>query len=255
MLKYYYTYYSYEEWGRGYIGSRECKCLPEEDVKYFGSYRNKTFKPTQKIILGTYDTREEALTTEIILHEFYDVANNPHFANRAKQTSTKFYYVRPTEEAREIARKVGIENRKLKRGVCGRSKEKMIEDSRKGGLIAGKIVKNEGKGIFALTEEQRKENARKGGLIVGPKVGKENVELQRGFFAMSKEERIEVSRKAGQKNKELGLGFFGLTKEERREINNRRWQCTITGHISTASGLTKYQRKRNIDTSNRIRIS
>ena len=89
--EYYYTYYSYEEWGRGYIGSRGCKCLPEEDVKYFGSFYDKTFKPTQKIILkNNYTTRVEAIGDEIILHDYYDVANNPHFANQAKQTSTKF---------------------------------------------------------------------------------------------------------------------------------------------------------------------
>ena len=51
MKKYFYVYYSYEEFGRGYIGSRICKCLPEEDIKYFGSYKDKTFNPTEKIIL------------------------------------------------------------------------------------------------------------------------------------------------------------------------------------------------------------
>jgi hypothetical protein len=35
--EYYYTYYSYEEWGRGYFGSRKCYCLPEKDVNYLGS--------------------------------------------------------------------------------------------------------------------------------------------------------------------------------------------------------------------------
>ena len=35
-----YTYYSFEQWGRGYIGRRSCKCSPEED-NYFGSYRER----------------------------------------------------------------------------------------------------------------------------------------------------------------------------------------------------------------------
>jgi len=93
MKKYFYVYYSYEEYGRGYIGKRECKCLPEEDVKYFGSFHDKTFKPTQKIILETFNTVEEALEAECFLHDFYEVDKNPHFANRAKQTSKKFYYI------------------------------------------------------------------------------------------------------------------------------------------------------------------
>lgn len=90
MKKYHYTYYSYEEWGRGYIGVRSSRCLPEEDTEYLGSFTDKTFKPTQKIILQTFDTREEALNAEIILHNFYEINTNPHFANRAKMTSSGF---------------------------------------------------------------------------------------------------------------------------------------------------------------------
>ena len=91
MKKYFYVYYSYEEFGNGYIGKRECKCLPEEDINYFGSFKDKTFRPTQKIILETFENVEEALEAECALHDFYEVDKNPHFANRAKQTSTKFY--------------------------------------------------------------------------------------------------------------------------------------------------------------------
>jgi hypothetical protein len=91
MSKYFYVYYSYEEFGRGYIGKRECKCLPEEDVKYFGTYRDRTFKPTQKIILEIFASREEVMDAEIKLHNFYEVHKNPHFANKAKATSTGFY--------------------------------------------------------------------------------------------------------------------------------------------------------------------
>jgi len=91
VKKHFYVYYSYEEWGRGYIGRRECICLPEEDTKYFGSYRDKSFHPTQKIILSIFLTREEMCQAEVDLHEFYQVDKNPHFANKAKQTSSKFY--------------------------------------------------------------------------------------------------------------------------------------------------------------------
>lgn len=88
----YYVYYSYEPWGRGYIGHRGCNCLPEEDTKYLGSYKDKTFKPSQKIILQTFKTRKEAITAEIILHDFYRVDINPYFANRSKQKVTGFFY-------------------------------------------------------------------------------------------------------------------------------------------------------------------
>ena len=91
LKEYHYVYYSYEEYGKGYFGSRTCKCLPEEDIKYFGSFKDKRFKPTQKIILkNDYSTREEAYIDEIILQRYYKVVENPHFANRSYQTSTGF---------------------------------------------------------------------------------------------------------------------------------------------------------------------
>jgi hypothetical protein len=85
LVKHFYVYYSYEPWGRGYIGKRECSCLPENDFKYFGSYTDKSFKPTEKIILEVFDTRKDAYKAEAKLHNFYDVKNNPHFANKTNQ--------------------------------------------------------------------------------------------------------------------------------------------------------------------------
>jgi len=90
MKKHHYVYSSYEEWGREYIGVRSCDCMPEEDTKYFGSFRDKTFFPTEKTILFVCETREEAMGIEIELHDFFDVAVNPQFANKSKQTSTGF---------------------------------------------------------------------------------------------------------------------------------------------------------------------
>ena len=90
MKKRHYVYHSYEEWGRDYIGSRSCDCFPEEDTNYFGSFYDKTFNPTGKTILFVCETREEVLEIEIELHDFFDVAVNPQFANKAKQTSTRF---------------------------------------------------------------------------------------------------------------------------------------------------------------------
>jgi hypothetical protein len=90
MTKHHYVYHSCEEWGREYIGRRSCDCLPEEDTKYFGSFRDKTFKPTEKTILFVCETRKEAGEIEIKLHDFFDVAVNLQFANRAKAISTGF---------------------------------------------------------------------------------------------------------------------------------------------------------------------
>jgi hypothetical protein len=86
-----YVYYSYEEFGRGYIGCRTCEASPEKD-SYMGSFHDKSFNPSHKIILETFSTREEALQAEVNLHEFYQVDKNPHFANKSKQKTTGFYY-------------------------------------------------------------------------------------------------------------------------------------------------------------------
>ena len=113
MKKYFYVYYSYEEFGRGYIGSRICKCLPEEDIKYFGSYKDKTFNPTEKIILEVFSSKKEMLNAEILLHNFYKIDKNSHFANKARQTSNKFstFGLKHSEETKNNFRKLWIGNR------------------------------------------------------------------------------------------------------------------------------------------------
>lgn len=93
-----YVYYSYEEWGRGYIGVK-MSSDPDTDG-YYGSYHDKSFTPTHKIVLGEFETPEEALEAEIALHNFFEVDKNPHFANRARQTTTGFISLHKDEEWR-----------------------------------------------------------------------------------------------------------------------------------------------------------
>jgi len=154
--EYYYTYYSYEEWGRGYIGSRGCKCLPEDDIRYFGSFRDKTFKPTQKIILKSdYATREEAYVDEIILHDFYDVGNNPHFTNRAKATSTGFSVygiTRSEEHKRKLSEaKKGENNPNYGKSASEETRRKKSE------VMKGKNNPNYGKSASEETRRKKSE--------------------------------------------------------------------------------------------------
>jgi hypothetical protein len=217
--EYYYTYYSYEEWGRGYFGSRGCKCLPEKDVRYFGSFKDKTFRPTQKIILkDDYVTREEAYTDEIILQDYYDVVNNPHFANQSKVTSTGFFVSKETSI--EIGRRNGKMNKELGRGFFKRTPEQWSIDGKK----ASQKAKELGVGIFGFTKEQLSE------------FGKKVYELNIGIFALTPEQKIENCKKGGKLS------------------GNQKWKCTETGYISNPPGLSHYQRKRGIDTSKRMRV-
>lgn len=79
-----------------YIGYRGTTLNPEDDlgVKYFSTSHDKDFKQDQKInrknylyeVLSVYCTADEAIHEEMRLHELYDVAKNPKFYNKSKQT-------------------------------------------------------------------------------------------------------------------------------------------------------------------------
>ena len=278
LKEYHYVYYSYEEYGRGYFGSRTCRCLPEEDVRYFGSFRDKTFKPTQKIIFKSdYATREEAYADEITLQTHYNVVENPHFANKSNQTSTKFWYKVSKEEANK-----GNETRKkLGLGIFGFTPEQQHENSKNAGKYGGKKAKELGVGIHGLTPEQRSEigkksgykakelgvgihgltpeqrteNGKKGGNIAGKKAK----ELCIGIFTLTKEQLSENGKKSAKTNEKNKTAIYALTPEQRREsvkkTNSQKWMCLETGYITTSGGLSSYQKKRGIDTSKRKQIA
>jgi hypothetical protein len=99
LMKRFYVYYSYEEWGRGYIGVKLNSDCPEKDG-YFGSFKDKTFAPTEKIIIAEFGTPEEAINAEIKLHSFFEVDKNPHFVNQSRQTAAGFISLKKTDEHR-----------------------------------------------------------------------------------------------------------------------------------------------------------
>jgi hypothetical protein len=214
MKKYFYVYYSYEEYGRGYIGKRECKCLPEKDIKYFGSYKDKTFQPTQKIILETFDSVEKALAAECALHNFYEVHKNPHFANRAKQTSRKFYYITPREKMLgennpakrpEVKAKMAGENNPAKRPEV----RKKISDSAK---------------MRIMSEETRKKMSEAHKGIPSPKgmLGKKH----------SKEYRQKMRERAVEKNNKIWI-----IKDPEGKIhttNNLKYFCNLNNLTDSA---------------------
>ncbi len=288
LKEYHYVYYSYEEYGRGYIGSRTCKCIPEKDIKYFGTFNDKTFKPTQKIILkDDYATREEAYADEIILQRFYKVAENPHFANQAYQTSTKFYVSKEQsiQNGKKGGKIQGERNKKNGTGFFKLTKKEKSEVGKRG----NETNRKNGTGLYGMTFEQKSESGRKGGKIGGKKSGTQNRELKRGVCGRSKEKmtadgkkggtasikkqrelgigvfalpfelRSENGKKGNQTNKKNGTGIYSLTFEDRsniaKNVNSQKWMCSETGYISNAGGLSRYQKSKGIDTTKRIRLS
>jgi hypothetical protein len=227
---YYYTYYSYEEFGRGYIGSRQCRVPPEQDVKYFGSFKDKTFKPTQKIILAShYKTREEAIDDEIRIQRFFQVVPNPHFANRSYQTSNKF--ILEGEIASQIGREKWAKFTPEQRSNIAKKRDQNLtpeQRSQRTKLAWSQVSQEERtrrakQRSLGLTTEQRRNISRN------------------TIMNLPKERRVNNARKAGLKG--------GVA------TSSQRWQCTETGYVSNAGVLTLYQRHRGIDTSKRVRLS
>jgi hypothetical protein len=79
-----------------YIGARSCTEYPTKD-SYFGSCKTllawiKEYgtQGIVKEILAIYGKRQDAIEHEINLHNYFDVAKNVEFWNRAKQTSVSF---------------------------------------------------------------------------------------------------------------------------------------------------------------------
>jgi len=132
------------------------------------------------------------------------------------------------EQKIENASKAGKKSFELGVGVHARSSEKMTEDGIKGGTLLHKL----GLGIHSMTKEEKSEAGKIGGMI------------------------------AGRKTYELGLGVHSLSEEEKNQARKKaaktqhaqRWECTVTGHVSSPCGLSSYQRARGIDTTNRKRI-
>ena len=144
------------------------------------------------------------------------------------------------------SRKSGKYVFKSKLGCFNISKEKRLEIAKKVGHSSF-INKT---GVFSIDPERRSNLSK----IQGEKMKEKGL----GLFSMSKEEKYLLGIKNGERNKKLKLGICGISKEERSETakktNKQKWKCTITGYISNSGGLSRYQKKREIETKNRIRL-
>lgn len=169
------------------------------------------------------------------------------------------------EERSQISKKAWVTRKQsgIGTGISNEKYKQIFEEQKKNKI-----------GIFSLTTEQRSE--------IGKKVGNYVKENKIGIFALTTEQRSEqrkkehASRDPELKQQALNKLWNGsknywdnLTPEQRSEIakkqyanippekrtHNQKWQCTETGYITSPGALSRYQKKRNIDTSNRIRLS
>lgn len=241
IKEYHYVYYSYEEYGRGYIGSRTCKCLPEEDIGYFGSFKDKNFRPTQKIILKEdYVTRAEAYIDEIILQEYYKVVENLHFANRAYQTSKKFSW---KNKKHSIATKQKISS-KLK----GKKRTNDFIQKCKG-------RKHSDETKIKMSKSQKGEKNHNYGKKASLETRKKLSESHKGRIAWNKGKSVsdEVKEKIRQKNK----GRKQTEEHKIKRIQNTIKEFTLLspcGMIVGGKNISKFCRDNNLRASHISRV-
>jgi hypothetical protein len=103
------------------------------------------------------------------------------------------------------------------------------------------------KGHANLTTEQRREWGIKAAASRTPEQRRESV--MKGNATLTPEQRSDRSRK----------GYLSTSLEGRIERAkkgaNQKFQCTVTGFISNAGGLSTYQKARGIDISKRKKLS
>ena len=89
MLMFHVVYLSFEEKsdGRMYIGKHSSN-NPYDS--YLGSYYDKDFNPSSKIILEYCKTEQGAVEAEMRWQRVFKVADDTKFANKSYQTSKKF---------------------------------------------------------------------------------------------------------------------------------------------------------------------
>ena len=139
---------------------------------------------------------------------------------------------------------------------------------RANGINTTKKHKELGIGLYGLSSKQRSEHSKK---LVNMKVG---------IHGVSSEEKSNISKisankhlknktgmyknlssngkKGAEVNRKNKTGLWAFDSEYRSKVtkitNNQKWKCTITGHISNAGGLSNYQKARDINTTNRVRL-
>lgn len=140
---------------------------------------------------------------------------------------------------------IGRDNVRLKRGWFAiTTEERKIIGSK-----TGSRLRDEGKGIFGMTPEEKK--------ALGRKNGERQKQSKTGVCGLTPGQRKEI----GNRVRDLGLGLFALSKEQRiinsRKASEQKWVNThpdFDSYVSTAAGLTHWQRARGIPVSFRKKL-
>lgn len=219
---YHTVYLSYEEGilGRVYVGKHSTDD-PYDD--YLGSFHDSSFNPVGKHVLGIYKTPKGATQGEIMWQRVLNVVEDPHYVNRAYQTSKGFDTTGRERGYEEVA-PGGRATKGLLSWTDGVSEKRSLECPGEGWKRGKPPMSDQTKKRISLVVSALKWWGKDGET-------KRSVECPgEGWI----EGRDEVS------------------------TNTQLWQCAITGHISTPGPLSRYQKARGIDhkdPNNRRRIA
>jgi hypothetical protein len=190
-----------------------------------------------------------------ILHNRTDGGEGSSGATRSEETRRKISKSRK-------GKCTGKDNPNYGKSPSEEQRKKQSEGMK--GKYAGKNNHNYGKSLSKEHKEKLKNSISTEERI---EIGRKNYEMKVGIHGLPPEETLKNAKKGGNTAKELGLGIHGRSKEEIIEhgkmggliggktTSSQRWECLETGFITNAGNLTKYQKKRGIDTSKRKRIS
>jgi hypothetical protein len=108
--------------GRDYIGKHSTDD-PYDD--YRGSFKDKSFEPDDKIVIGYSKTKEGAVWLEIQWQRAFGVVEDPQFANQVYQTSTGFdttgaKWTRSEEQIENLKRSLNKLETKEKRSAANK---------------------------------------------------------------------------------------------------------------------------------------
>ena len=151
---------------------------------------------------------------------------------KAKELGVGIFFM-TADELSTLGKKGSEKSKELGVGIYAFTPEQKSEYGKKGALT----TKQNNTGLYGRSDETIKKHSSIG--------GKESKRLKKGIHGIPKKQRSENSRRGGKIGGKLGSKI----------MNSQKWMCMETGYITTSGPLTKYQRKRGIDTSKRVRIS
>ena len=257
MTQFYYTYaYLREDRTPYYIGKGKGDRAYKKERREFKPPKDKS----RIIFLKQNLTEEEAFKHEIYMIAVFGRKDLGTGILRNRTDGGEGVSNQGTPEQRsEIARK--------RQASMTPEQRSEIARKRNANMTPEQMSERAKKAQASKTPEQRSEIARKRHASKTPEQRSEIARKREE--SMTPEQKSERAKKRQEKKRQARRKWYykraksRLTSEQLTErqievgkkTSSQKWQCTVTGYISNACGLTNYQKARGIDTSNRIRIS